>query len=67
MKLENVIPLRKFCTVTTTQQPVAEQQELDKLCKVVELELRGNDPAVLRSFMKFATMVGSCFNIDTKT
>ncbi|CAH2006330.1 unnamed protein product [Acanthoscelides obtectus] len=42
-------------------------QEPDKLYKVVELELRGNDPAVLKSFCKFASTTGQHLEIDCKT
>nr|CAI5822284.1 unnamed protein product [Callosobruchus analis] len=41
--------------------------EPDKLYRVVELELRGNDPAVLKSFCKFATSTGKHLDIDCKT
>ncbi|KAG5882766.1 hypothetical protein JTB14_029942 [Gonioctena quinquepunctata] len=39
--------------------------ELDKLYEVVELELRGNDPAVLKSFSKFAVTTGNHLDINT--
>lgn len=41
-------------------------EELDKLYKIVELELKGNDPAVLKSFAQFATTTGSHLDIECK-
>lgn len=43
------------------------EEELDKLYKVVELEVKGNDSAVLNSFAKFATMAGNYLNIQSKS
>ncbi|KAI4463897.1 mitochondrial 28s ribosomal protein s10 [Holotrichia oblita] len=50
----------------SSASPQAEE-ELDKLYKRVELELRGNDPAVLNSYAKFATMAGNNLNIESKS
>ncbi|XP_022920578.2 small ribosomal subunit protein uS10m [Onthophagus taurus] len=55
-------------TVTTNLQTETQLSDVpDKLFKIVELELRGNDSAVLNSFAKFATMTGNNFNIECKT
>lgn len=58
--------LKRLCTVA----PNALQEtpeEVDKLYKVVELELKGNDPAVLKSFAQFATATGSHLNIAARS
>lgn len=44
---------------TTTEEP-------DKLYKILELELRGHDPAVLKSFAKFATTAGNHLDVQSK-
>ncbi|KAF2902244.1 hypothetical protein ILUMI_03942 [Ignelater luminosus] len=46
---------------------INQDEELDKLYKIVELELRGNDPAVLRSFAKFATTAGQHLDVEAKS
>lgn len=53
---------------TTTSSPVSSNltEEPDKLYRVVELECRGNDVAVLKSFQKFAVTVGNHFNLESK-
>ncbi|KAJ8955293.1 hypothetical protein NQ314_006906 [Rhamnusium bicolor] len=43
------------------------ESDIDKLYKVLELELRGNDSAVLRSFSKFAVTTGNHLNIECKS
>lgn len=43
-----------------------QSAELDKLYKYLELELRGNDPAVLKSYAKFSTTAGSLLDVDGK-
>lgn len=43
-----------------------EESEPDKLYKIVELELKGHDPAVLKSFVKFAATAGNHLNIQSK-
>ncbi|KAJ8919430.1 hypothetical protein NQ315_016527 [Exocentrus adspersus] len=43
------------------------ESETDKLYKLLELELRGNDPAVLRSFTKFAVTTGNHFDLQSKS
>lgn len=45
---------------------IDKNEELDKLYKYLELELRGNDPAVLRSYAKFSTTAGSLLDVDGK-
>lgn len=57
-----------FSTSTEATKLVDTPQiELDKLFKIVELELRGNDPAVLNSFVKFAKTAGNHFNIQSES
>ncbi|XP_060531332.1 small ribosomal subunit protein uS10m [Cylas formicarius] len=60
------IILKYFSTINATADRAAESQ-LDKLYKTLELELRGNDPAVLNSFCKFATTAGHHLGLDGKT
>lgn len=56
-----------FSTLPATQTTeVAVAEEQDKLYKIVELELRGHDPAVLRSFAKFATTAGNHLDVESK-
>lgn len=43
------------------------QQEPDKLYQYVEMEMRGNDPAVLKSFCHFATTAAGHLEIESKT
>lgn len=43
------------------------EDEIDKLYKALELELKGNDPAVLKSFTKFAVTAGNHFDIESKS
>ncbi|CAG9854111.1 unnamed protein product [Phyllotreta striolata] len=62
--LSNVV--RHLCTQNVAKVE-ATQEELDKLYKFVELELRGNDPAVLKSFCKFAVTTGNHLDINTKS
>uniref|UniRef100_A0A6P7FLX5 Small ribosomal subunit protein uS10m n=1 Tax=Diabrotica virgifera virgifera TaxID=50390 RepID=A0A6P7FLX5_DIAVI len=57
---------RTFSAVTSAGSEVSANVP-DKLYKVVELELRGNDPAVLKSFSKFAVTTGNHLDIDTKS
>lgn len=45
---------------------LANEAEDDKLFKIVELELRGHEPAVLRSCAKFAIITGNNFGLETK-
>lgn len=39
-------------------------EEDDKLYKRLELELRGHDPAVIKSYVKFATTAAEHLRID---
>lgn len=64
--------IKQFSAVATnvenvTTKPIKQEEELDKLYKIVELELRGNDPAVLRSFAKFATSAGQHLDVQAKS
>lgn len=58
----------KYSTIPVTiENPIChEEPPLDKLYKTLELELRGNDPAVLKSFSKFALTSGHHFCIKVK-
>lgn len=40
-----------------------QSEELDKLYRMVEVEVRGNDPAVLKSYTWFATTAAKEFGI----
>lgn len=51
--------------VSSTSKPV--EPELDSLYKTIELELRGNEPAVLKSFAKFATTAGTYLDVESKS
>lgn len=42
----------------------SEEQESDKLFKRLELEIRGHDPAVMKSYVKFATTAATHLNIE---
>ncbi|XP_072394465.1 small ribosomal subunit protein uS10m [Diabrotica undecimpunctata] len=57
---------RSFSAVPSAGKEVSAN-EPDKLYKFVELELRGNDPAVLKSFSKFAVTTGNHLDINTKS
>lgn len=52
--------------VATQPESIAIPEETDKLYKYLELELRGNDPAVLRSYAKFSTLAGSHLDVEGK-
>lgn len=41
-----------------------EKQESDKLYKRLELEIRGHDPMVMKSYIKFATTAAEHLNIE---
>ena len=41
-----------------------DEQEADKLYKRLELEIRGHDPMVMRSYVKFATTAAEHLNIE---
>lgn len=47
---------------TSTQVPSA--QEVDKLYKRLEIEIKGSDPAVLKSYSWFATTAANHLGID---
>ncbi|RZB94453.1 Ribosomal S10 domain containing protein, partial [Asbolus verrucosus] len=44
-----------------------EESEPDKLYRIVELELKGHDPAVLNSFVKFTTTASNHLDVQSKT
>lgn len=56
-------------TLKGAKAPVAEEPlkvELDKLYKTIELELRSNDPAVVRSFAAFATNAATNLDVPSQ-
>ncbi|KAK4887235.1 hypothetical protein RN001_003506 [Aquatica leii] len=60
--------LETVASVNPVEQKTMEpSEELDKLYKIVEVELRGNEPAVLRSFAKFATTAGQHLDVQCKS
>lgn len=62
--IPSLVNLSTLPAAETTE--VAAADEPDKLYKIVELELRGHDPAVLRSFTKFATTAANHLNVQSK-
>ncbi|XP_023015778.2 mitochondrial ribosomal protein S10 [Leptinotarsa decemlineata] len=66
LRYPNRVISRSFSSLPATENTNGKE-ELDKLYKIVEVELRGNDPAVLRSFSKFAVSTGNHLDIDTKS
>lgn len=57
-----------FSTITEAAKlSETPQPELDKLYKTVEVELRGNDPAVLNSYVKFAKTTGNYLNVESQS
>lgn len=69
--LEKTIRLKPVHNIQSnflrSSSAIQSEENVDKLFKVVECELRGNDPAVLNSFAKFATMAGNYLNIQSKS
>ncbi|XP_050296532.1 28S ribosomal protein S10, mitochondrial [Anthonomus grandis grandis] len=51
----------------TTVAPIEPIEEPDRLIRTLELECKSNEPAVLRSFCKFALSVGNNFGIECKS
>ncbi|KAM7362566.1 mitochondrial ribosomal protein S10 [Cochliomyia hominivorax] len=51
-------------TLATTATPPAEVNEQDKLFSKLEIELRGIDPAVLKSYSWFATTAANHLGIE---
>ncbi|XP_012267752.2 28S ribosomal protein S10, mitochondrial [Athalia rosae] len=51
------------CTLSTEVQQPTETVLPDKLYKEIELEVRGNDTAVLRSYAQFTTMAANHLGI----
>lgn len=57
----------KYSSLVIPNENVANSEpSVDKLYKILEIELRGNDPAVLKSFSKYAVATGTHFEIQTK-
>lgn len=62
-------PVCKFSTLVTSQATetnLETENEPDKLYKIMELELRGHDAAVLKSFAKFAVTAGNHLDVHSK-
>ncbi|KAF5269784.1 hypothetical protein FQA39_LY08565 [Lamprigera yunnana] len=51
----------------TQDKSVGIVEQPDKLYRIVELEIRGNEPAVLKSFAKFATVAGEHLDVEVKS
>lgn len=47
-----------------SQNALASEEEDDKLYKRLEIEVRGHDPAVIKSYIKFATTAAEHLNIE---
>lgn len=64
-----VQPVRFYSVQANTdtkieKAPNAEEPESDKLYKRLELEVRGHDPAVMKSYVHFATTAATHLNIE---
>lgn len=62
-----VQPSRLYSAQATSEvktQNTPAQEEDDKLYKRLEIEVRGHDPAVIKSYIKFATTAAEHLNID---
>lgn len=46
---------------------IGQNEEFDKLYKRVQLELKGNDPTVMKSFVQFATSAGNHLDVQSET
>lgn len=62
-------PIRFYSVQTNTDTKLektanAEEPETDILYKRLELEIRGHDPAVMRSYVHFATTAAEHLNIE---
>ncbi|XP_031340631.1 28S ribosomal protein S10, mitochondrial [Photinus pyralis] len=67
-KISSTNYVRNFSAVPgVDSEPTNNTKEPDKLYKLVELELRGNEPAVLKSFVKFATTAANHLNVECKS
>ncbi|XP_066152572.1 small ribosomal subunit protein uS10m [Euwallacea fornicatus] len=60
----NLCSLHKVNVSETSSTP---PQEPDKLIKTLQLELRSNEPAILKSFCKFAVTTGNHLGLDSKS
>lgn len=63
----DLLPCSFFSTELThvDSSTASNEPVLDKLYKKLEIEVRGNDPAVLRSYGEFAVMAAKHLNINT--
>lgn len=59
-----VQPLRLFCVVQNTSKKPENNIEDDKLYKSLEIELRGHDPMVMTSYVKFSREAAKHLDID---
>lgn len=64
-----VQPIRFYSVQANTDSKVEnatsiEEQQPDKLYKRLELEIRGHDPAVMKSYVKFATTAATHLYIE---
>lgn len=62
-------PIRFYSVQANTDTKIekvtnAEEPESDKLYKRIELEIRGHDPAVMKSYVHFATTAAEHLNIE---
>lgn len=65
-----VQPIRFFSEQANSNTKIenatnTEEQQSDKLYKRLELEIRGHDPMVIKSYVKFATTAAAHLNIET--
>lgn len=51
-------------TENASQQPAQADDEVEKLYSRLEIELRGSDPAVMRSYQKFAVTSAEHLGIE---
>lgn len=59
-------PLRFFCVKQNniSKKPQEDKTEDDKLYKSLEIELRGHDPMVMKSYVKFSRAAAKYLDID---
>lgn len=57
-------PLRFFSVEQNINEKPEEQTEDDKLYKSLEIELRGHDRMVMKSYVKFSRTAATYLDID---
>lgn len=57
-------PLRLYSAQQNPNEQITNETENDKLYKRLEIELRGHDPMVMKSYVKFATTAANHLEID---